>query len=121
MLEPGLAAEVDLVVTDADTAIAFGSGEVPVLATPRALALCEEATVAAVAAQLDAGQTTVGVRAEFDHIKSSPVGTAVTARAELTEVDGSRLFFDVDVSNGDGWVGRGKVLRVVVDRARFGR
>ena len=120
MLEAGLTAQVEIVVADSDTALAFGSGDVPVLAAPRALALCEEATVAAVAPELEPGRTSVGVRVEFDHIKASAVGTAVTARATLTEVDGSRLSFDVDVSDGDGWVGRGKVVRVVVDRARFG-
>jgi len=34
-LTAGLSAAVDLVVTDADTAIALGSGDVPALATPR--------------------------------------------------------------------------------------
>jgi hypothetical protein len=46
-LEPGLRATFRHTVTEADTAMALGSGEVPVLATPRALALAERATVAA--------------------------------------------------------------------------
>ena len=45
--EPGLRAEITLVVTGADTAVAARSGDVPVLATPRLLALFEEASVAA--------------------------------------------------------------------------
>jgi len=48
-LEPGLAAAFRYTVTEADTPVALGSGEVPVLATPRVLALAEQATVAAVA------------------------------------------------------------------------
>ena len=36
---PGMVARVELTVTDADTAQALGSGDVPVLATPRVLAL----------------------------------------------------------------------------------
>jgi fluoroacetyl-CoA thioesterase len=40
-LEPGRRATFRYVVTDADTAAAVGSGEVPVLATPRVLALAE--------------------------------------------------------------------------------
>ena len=39
-LEPGPIGHAELVVTDADTAIAARSGDVPVLATPRIEALC---------------------------------------------------------------------------------
>jgi fluoroacetyl-CoA thioesterase len=65
-LEPGLAATFRHTVTEADTAAAVGSGEVPVLATPRVLALAERATVAAVAGALEAGATTVGTRVVVD-------------------------------------------------------
>jgi fluoroacetyl-CoA thioesterase len=61
-LEPGLQVTLRHTVAEADTAAALGSGEVPVLATPRVLALAERATVAAVAGALEAGATTVGVR-----------------------------------------------------------
>jgi predicted thioesterase len=47
-LEPGLWGEADLVVGDADTACAMASGDVPVLATPRVVALCEAACAALV-------------------------------------------------------------------------
>ena len=67
-LEPGLQAAFRYTVTEADTAAAIGSGEVPVLATPRVLALAERATVAAVAGALQAGATTVGTRVELDHL-----------------------------------------------------
>src|ERR687890_2840888 len=67
-LEPGLQAAFRHTVTEADTAAAIGSGEVPVLATPRVLALAERATVAAVAGALQAGATTVGTRVELDHL-----------------------------------------------------
>ena len=61
--------------------MALGSGDVPVLATPRVVALVEEATVAAIAAALAPGQTTVGTRVELDHLAATPVGrTVVGAR-----------------------------------------
>jgi predicted thioesterase len=63
-LEPGLQAAFRHTVTGADTAAAIGSGEVPVPATPRVLALAERATVTAVAGALQAGATTVGTRVE---------------------------------------------------------
>ncbi len=61
-MQPGLTAEMTLEVTMDDTADAVGSGDVPVLATPRLIALCEAATVAAIAGQLPEGSTTVGAR-----------------------------------------------------------
>jgi len=47
-------------VTDADTAAALGSGDVPVLGTPRLVAWLEAATVRAAVGLLKPGQTTVG-------------------------------------------------------------
>ena len=118
-LAPGLLGETTLVVTKADTASAIGSGDVDVLATPRVLALCEAATVAAVAATLDAAQTTVGMHVELDHLRPSRVGDRVTVRATLTAVDGGRLSFDVEATDVSGAVARGVVVRAVVDRSRF--
>jgi fluoroacetyl-CoA thioesterase len=95
--EPGLAAgargTITTMVTQADTALAVGSGDVPVLATPRLLAMAEAATVAAIAPRLAAGQTSVGTAARLEHRRPSPVGARVTAEAGLTAVDGLRLTF----------------------------
>jgi fluoroacetyl-CoA thioesterase len=119
MLEPGLTAQVRLVVGDADTAAAMGSGLVPVLSTPRLVALCEEATVAAVTGHLGDGETTVGTRIEIDHHAPTPVGDEVTVTARLDAVDGRRLRFNVDVADTDGPVAGAVVLRAVIDREHF--
>jgi fluoroacetyl-CoA thioesterase len=120
-ISPGLRAGFSSTVTEADTAVAAGSGDVPVLATPRVLALAERATVEAVAGALDEGATTVGARVELEHLKATPVGATVTVEAVLERVDGRRLEFAVRVRDGDGGrlVARGWVIRVVVDRAAF--
>ena len=120
-LSPGLEAAFRYVVTGADTATAIGSGAVPVLATPRALALAERATLAAVAGALEAGATTVGTRVELDHLAPSPVGAELSVRAVLERVDGRRLQFAVRLIDGDRVVARGLVTRVVVDAAAFVR
>ncbi|MER7457457.1 hotdog domain-containing protein [Micromonospora sp. NPDC126480] len=116
---PGLTARVELTVTDADTAQAVGSGDVPVLGTPRVLALTEAATVAATATRMPSGSTTVGVRVELDHRAATPVGGTVVARARLAKVDGRRLLFEVSVTEGDATVAEGRVERLLVDRQRF--
>ncbi|MBQ0993981.1 thioesterase [Micromonospora sp. PSH03] len=116
---PGLTAQVELTVTDADTAQAVGSGDVPVLGTPRVLALAEAATVAATATGMPPGTTTVGTRVELEHLAPTVVGRTVRAQALLATVDGRRLSFEVTVSDGDQTVARGRVDRILVDRGRF--
>jgi predicted thioesterase len=118
-LSAGLTATVELTVTDADTAVALRSGDVPVLATPRVVALVEEATVSAVAPALPVGQTTVGTRVDVEHLAPTVVGSSVVAQARLDSVDGRRLAFAVSVTDGGTEVARGRVERVVVDRDRF--
>jgi predicted thioesterase len=118
-VEPGARAEVKLTVGDDDTAVAFGSGDVPVLATPRVVALCEEASVAAVDGHLPAGQTTVGMRIQLDHLQPNAVGSTVAAEAILDKVEGRRLHFTVAVRDHRGLVACGKVTRVMVDGERF--
>ncbi len=118
-LAPGLTAQVELLVTDADTAQALGSGDVPVLGTPRVVALAEAATVAATTRTLAPGQTTVGVRVELDHKAATPVGRRVVAEAVLSGVDGRTLTFDVSVRDGDVVAAEGRVTRVLVDRQKF--
>src|SRR3954466_1538416 len=92
---PGLSARVELTVTDADTAQALGSGDVPVLATPRLLALAEAATVGATASRMPPGATSVGTRIELDQKAPPAIGRAVTAEARLSKADGRRLFFEI--------------------------
>lgn len=118
-LEPGLEAAVELVVGDGDTATAHGSGDLDVLATPALAALCERAAVEAVAPELGADQTTVGSRIELDHRAPTLPGGRVVVRARLEEVDGHRLTFACDASDGAGEIGRARHHRVVVDRDRF--
>lgn len=118
-IEPGLRGEASLVVGSGDTATAMGSGDVDVLATPRVVALCEQATVAALGAHLPAGQTTVGMRVQLDHLQPTPIGEQVEAEAVLDRVEGRRLTFTVSASDPRGIVAVGKVTRVLVELERF--
>ena len=119
LLEPGLCARIVHDVAEEDSALSCGSGDVPVLATPRVVALCEQASVAAVADHLDTETTTVGMRVQLDHLAPTAIGTEVTAEATLEKVEGRRLTFTVSVRDSRSLVAAGKVTRVVVDRASF--
>lgn len=115
----GASARVELSVTDADTAQTLGSGDVPVLATPRVLALVEAASVAATARRLASGTTTVGVRIELEHRQATPIGRTVVAEAVVTEVEGRRIRFQVTVRDGENVVADGVLDRSIIDRQRF--
>jgi fluoroacetyl-CoA thioesterase len=113
----GRTATRELVVSDADTAIAVGSGSLPVLGTPVLLAWCEAATCAAL--DLPEGQTSVGTRVTLEHLAASPVGAAVSVTATVAYVDGRLVRFTVEARMGEVLVGSGEITRVVVDAERF--
>ena len=120
----GAAATLEHLVTGADTAVALGSGDVPVLATPRLLAWLEAATVAALAPSMPAGSTSVGTRVEVTHVAASPVGAHVRTSASVSYLDGRLVRLEVAAEHRDAdgaWVvvATGRVTRVVVDRERF--
>lgn len=118
-VETGLTAEVELTVSDADTAIALRSGDVAVLATPRIVALCEQASMEAVADHLAMGETSVGHTVQLDHVVPTRVGGQVKAEATLSKVAGRKLTFTVSVTDSRGLVAAGKLARVIVNTERF--
>jgi len=118
-LAAGLKGEVETVVGEADLASALGSGDVPVLGTPRMIALAEAASVAAIADALEPGRTSVGTRIDMRHLAPTPLGRKVTATAELVAIDGKALTFRAEVHDESGLVADGSIGRVIVSRERF--
>ncbi len=115
----GVSAELTLEITEADTAIAHRSGSVAVLATPRVVALVEEASCLALEGQLQPGETSVGMRIQLDHLAPVKIGSRIRAVATLERQEGRRLIFAVSVSDQAGLIAAGKVTRAVVDVATF--
>jgi fluoroacetyl-CoA thioesterase len=130
-MQPGDALTRSFTVTPEDTAQALGSGDLPVLGTPRLLAWCEAVTCAVLDRSLEAAQTSVGTRVQLEHLSASAVGAALAVTATLRHVDGRLVRFEVVAqeleSSGRGahpseparLVAQGEVTRVVVDRDRF--
>jgi fluoroacetyl-CoA thioesterase len=119
----GLSGEVRLrfTVTDEDTADHLGSGDLPVLGTPRLLAWCEAATCTMLAPSLRPDQTSVGTRVSLDHLGPSLVGAEIEVGASLAYTDGRLRRFTVsarDCASGKV-LAAGEITRVVVDRERF--
>jgi len=118
-ITPGLRGELELTVSNDDTALAHRTGAVAVLATPVVIALCEEAAILALDGALEAEETTVSSRVELSHITPVAVGATVTAVAVLERIEGRRLIFAVSVDDARGLVAAGRVTRVIVETERF--
>lgn len=119
MLETGLTYTSRLTVGNENTAIALGSGDMPVLATPAMMALMENAAMLAVASELEDGDTTVGGHIESSHLRPTPVGAEVSATATLEKVEGRKLYFKIIAHQGDVVIGEGTHLRFIVSREKF--
>ena len=105
-------------VTDDDTAIAVGSGSLPVLGTPRLIAWCEAVTCAALS-DLEQPSTSVGTRVEIDHVAPNAVGDEVEITATILKRTERTVEFDVEAQHAGQTVGRGTITRAVVDGERF--
>ncbi len=118
-LKTGLTLELRHLVTEEDTAAAYGSGLVPVLSTPYLIALMENAAQISVAAHLDPGVTTVGTAIDMRHIAATPVSLEVRVKSELISIEGRRLHFHIEAWDPIEKIGEGEHTRVIIDKARF--
>ena len=118
-LSVGLQAEKTDVVHEDNTAIYYGSGTLPVYATPAMAALMEGAAAAAVQAELPDGLTTVGISLNIQHIAASPIGLRINATAELVKVAGRKLTFKLTAYDEEEKIGEGIHERFVIDSAKF--
>jgi fluoroacetyl-CoA thioesterase len=118
-LIPGLTAEIEHLVTDDDTASKWGSGLVPVFSTPALVGLMESAAVQALSASLAPGQTTVGGHIDVQHLAATPIGMQVRIRAELTAVEGRKLFFTIQAWDAVERIGEARHERFIVDEVKF--
>lgn len=118
-METGLTYSNTVQVNSTNTALALGSGDMEVFATPALVALMENAAMNAVKPVLPEGSTTVGAMIQTSHLKPSGLNEEVTATAELTEIEGRKLTFKVSASDSKGLVGEGTHIRYIVDRERF--
>ena len=113
-LKTGIKAEVSTIVTESSTALSMGSGALEVFATPAAAAMVEKAACKLLEPYLEEGITTVGTKLCIDHVSASPIGSRITASAELTEIDGRRYVFAVRAEDELGEIIRGTHERFAV-------
>lgn len=118
-ISTGLTGRAETLVSQENTALAMGSGSLPVFATPAMTALMERAAVTALAPHLGAGETTVGIKLDITHDAATPVGLKVWAQCELLEVSGRRYVFSVTAYDERGPIGKGVHERCLVRADSF--
>ncbi|MEM7094072.1 MAG: hotdog domain-containing protein [Actinomycetota bacterium] len=119
-IEPGAQARAVHVVSPEDTAVALGSGEVPVLASSRLIAWCEKASLDALAPHLPPESTTVAMRVHLDHLRPASVGCEITAIATLERIEGRRFVFVASALGPEGtMLAQGRIVRVIVETESF--
>ncbi len=113
--------EMKLTVAESDTAEAFGSGGLVVLATPRVIALMENAAFKLIQEKLPEGKTSVGVKVDVEHLSPTPVGMDIRVTAEITTVseNGKMIDFKVEAYDEAGLIAQGTHRRAIIDAARF--
>jgi len=115
----GMKGEAATLVEREDTAYEVGSGSLLVYATPCMVALMEGAACEAIEEALPEGKTSVGTSLSISHISATPVGLEVRAEAEVTEVDGNTITFQVTAYDEAGKIGEGTHKRAIISSQRF--
>ena len=106
-------------VTENETAIKIGSGDLEVYSTPSMIAFMENTAKNSVTADIPDGYTTAGINMNVNHIKASPVGANITCNATLIKIDGKKLFFNVEANDANGTIGNGSHIRFIVNADDF--
>lgn len=121
MLKTGIEGYREMIVTQEDTAKAQKSGTLAVFATPAMIALIEETAWKSVAEELEEGCATVGTALNIRHLSATPVGMKAICRTTLTEVEGRKLVFEVEVMDEAGKIGEGTHERFIIQSDKFQR
>lgn len=91
-----------------------------VFATGYLVGLLEWSCILALNPHLDwPGEQTVGTHIDVSHEAATPPGLTVTVKVTLVEVDGKRLVFDLEATDGIDVISRGRHERFIIDRAKF--
>ncbi len=119
MVSAGQTAIATVTVTESNIAKTMKSGSLEVFATPAMCALMEEAAQAAVQPHLEEGEGTVGISLSISHDAPSPIGSTITATATVTAVEGRKITFAIEASDGVGIIGKGTHERFVINNEKF--
>ncbi len=115
----GICGKQEIKVDENNTAIALGSGNVEVYATPAMIALMEKTANESVMGLLPDGCVSVGIEINAKHIKASKIGSTITCESFLSKVDGKKLSFNIIAYDEQGKIGEATHNRVIVETDKF--
>ncbi len=118
-LKTGIKNKNEITVDSSLTADTWGSGGLPVYATPAMITLMEQTAWSSVEPCMEEGKSTVGTHLDVSHLSASPVGAHITCETELVEIDGRRLVFKVSASDDAGLIGEGTHERFIITKDKF--
>lgn len=115
-LEPGLERTDEFIVEGRLVTDVGGTIGTSVLSTPGMVAVMERNTAILSYQNLPEGKATVGFEICVKHVAAALEGAQCHVRSNLREVvDGRKLRFDVEVTDGDRTIGVGTHERRVID------
>jgi predicted thioesterase len=106
------------IVVDRDRTIGFMGEDARVYATPQLVSDLEYTCRDLLLQHLDAGEDSVGMRVEIDHLAPTLTGMWVDISATITEVKGRQVTFEIAARDPLDDIGRGKHIRFVVDKMK---
>lgn len=115
-IEKGMQNRADMTVTQNDTAKSYHSGALEVFATPGMIALMECASFELLQKE---GADSVGTELNVQHLRACLPGTDVWAIAQIEEVNGNWVKFNVAAYDNKGEIGKGTHTRYIIDPEKF--
>jgi predicted thioesterase len=116
-LKPGLSTVARYEV-DESRVMSFMGSELGTYSTPNMLRDIERTCRTLALEHLDKGEDSVGAHVTLDHLGPTLKGMWVEVSAQIVEVDGRRITFEVAVRDAVQEVGRARHVRFVVDKSR---
>ncbi len=110
---------LSLIVTDDHTASRYGSGLIPVFATPALVGLMEATAQEGLQPYLPDGYITLGKEISVKHLKATTVGMKVICTATLDNQDDRKFLFRIEARDEGGLIGEAIHVRFAVHAARF--
>ena len=118
-MKSGIVGKAQLTVSEKELAVNVGSGSLEVFATPVMVMLMEKAACNCVAEYMENDETTVGTEMNVKHVSASPLGSDITAEAELIGINGREFTFTVKAYANAGLIGEGTHKRFLVFGEKF--
>ncbi len=115
-LKVGMSNIARRLVTEQNTAAAYGTGAMGVFSTPAMISMMEEAAFLLLK-KLDLDSVGTGV--DIKHLRACLPGTEVWAEAIVESIDRKAVFFSVTAYDKNGEIGKGKHSRFIIDPEKF--